>query len=115
MKVMYDIQNLDDTDLYIVMGTALAVGPVNQIPFITGSKTPKVLINMTDTAEHGFPFDDKKKYPERLFYQGKCDEIIQEIVNAAGWKEEFKDRIAKTPAEVKETVDVKNDEAPISA
>lgn len=59
------------------------------------NEVPKVLINLTDNADHGFPFDDKKNFPERLFYQGKCDDVISEIVKSCGWEEDLNQRISK--------------------
>jgi NAD-dependent SIR2 family protein deacetylase len=68
----------------IVIGTALAVAPVNQIVNEVGDDVPSVLINMTDTIDQGFPFN-LPSYPQRLFLQGKCDEVVAEIVKACGW------------------------------
>ena len=91
---MNQLEN-SEPDLVIVMGTALAVAPVNQIVNLAGKEIPKVLINMTDTKEHGFPFNDKKNFPERYFYEGKCDELVQEIVEACGWQDDLKKRLSK--------------------
>jgi NAD-dependent histone deacetylase SIR2 len=84
MKTMMQLQ-LDAPDLVIVIGTALAVAPVNMIVTQVDKSIPKVLINLTDNKEHGFPFDDKKGFPERFWYEGKCDEVVREIVEACGW------------------------------
>ena len=43
-KAMNQVQK--NCDLLIVMGTALAVGPFNQIVDLVGKDVPKVLINM---------------------------------------------------------------------
>ena len=81
--------------MVIVIGTALAVAPVNMIVTDVKKDVPKVLINMTDTKEHGFPFQDTKGFPERLFYEGKCDEIVAEIVDSCGWQDDLKKRLTK--------------------
>jgi hypothetical protein len=81
--------------LVIVIGTALAVAPVNMIVTDVNKDVPKVLINMTDTKEHGFPFRDPKGFPERLFYEGICDEIVAEIVEACGWLDDLMNRLSK--------------------
>ena len=39
------------------MGTALAVGPFNSVVNEVGN-IPKVLINMENTASHGYDFED---------------------------------------------------------
>jgi len=76
-------------DLLIVMGTALAVGPFNQLVNEIGENCPKVLINMENTAYSGFDFEDADKYPERLFLQGKCDEVVTKLAKDCGWEDEF--------------------------
>lgn len=63
-------------DLCLVMGTALAVSPFNQIPNMVQKNVPKVLLNMENTKETGgVDFTDGKK--KKLFLQGKCDETIR--------------------------------------
>merc|ERR1719231_1907901 len=57
-------EDLDKTDLLIVIGTALAVSPFNMCVYQVKEECPKVLINMTNTAENGFDFDDEKEFPE---------------------------------------------------
>ena len=71
----------------IVMGTSLAVFPfATNVEYQEG--IPKVLINLENT-DHFYDFDNQEKYPERLFLKGKCDEVIQKIVNDVGWNKEF--------------------------
>lgn len=76
-------------DLLIVIGTALAVGPFNQIVNAISDKRPKVLINMENTDYSGFEFNDQEKYPNRLFLQGKCDDVINQICEEVGWAEDL--------------------------
>jgi NAD-dependent SIR2 family protein deacetylase len=57
IESLLEIQQIKP-DLLIVIGTALAVGPFNQIVEIVSDKVPKVLINMENTAYSGFEFDD---------------------------------------------------------
>lgn len=75
----------------IVIGTALAVNPFASIVGKVDEKTPKVLINMTPTQD--YDFEDKEYYPERIFLQGKCDEVVAKISKDCGWEDEFKARI----------------------
>ena len=53
-------------DLMIVIGTALAVNPFNSTVYMAEDECPKVLINMTNTKENGFDFDNLYAHPERL-------------------------------------------------
>ena len=79
---------MNECDLLIVMGTALAVSPFNQIVRIVGADKPKVLFNMDNTKETGgFDFCDGND--RKLFVQGKCDEKIFQLVKDCGWEEDF--------------------------
>ena len=70
------------------MGTALAVGPFNQIPGQVKERSPKVLFNMNNTDETGqIDFTEPNSY--KLFIQGKCDETLRKLVADCGWTEEF--------------------------
>ncbi len=70
-------ENLMATDLLLVIGTALAVSPFNSIPrsISIQKDVPKVLINMQNTdMTGGYDFT---KGDDKLFIQGKCDEVIR--------------------------------------
>jgi len=90
---------LEDTtiDLLIVIGTALAVHPFASIVDVITKKDKceSVLINMENTATHGYDFDNAKKYPERLFIKGPCDETVKRIAKDLGWEDDLNARIAK--------------------
>ena len=82
-------EKLIATDLLIVIGTALAVAPFNSIPkaFSIKKDVPKVLINMQNTdLTGGYDFT---KGDDKLFIQGKCDEVIRKLVKDAGWDADF--------------------------
>jgi len=51
---------------------------------LVGENIPKVLINMENTSASGFDFDSEE-YPNRLFLEGKCDEIIQKLLDDCEW------------------------------
>ena len=77
------------------MGTGLAVGPFNQIVDSAPKECPKVLINLENTDFSGYDFKTKYK-PERLFLQGKCDDVVTKISKDCGWGEDFSKRIANS-------------------
>ena len=77
----------------IVMGTALAVAPFNHVVRLVDC--PQVLINLENTKAHGFDFEDQEKKPHRLFWQGKCDEVIVEIAKHCGWNDDLQERFQK--------------------
>ena len=81
-----------DCDLLIVVGTALAVGPFNSVVDAVGD-VPKVLINMENTAAQGYDFDDSKTYPNRLFIEGKCDEVVQKLLGDCEWTQDYEEMI----------------------
>ena len=62
-------------DLMLVMGTALVVKPFNSVIDWAKPDCPKVLINLENTQAGGYDFDTII-HPERLFLQGKCDEVL---------------------------------------
>ena len=49
---------------------------------------PQVLLNMENTKDTGGQ-DFTEKGRNKLFLQGKCDEIVRQIVADCGWNEEF--------------------------
>ena len=81
-------------DLVIIMGTSMAVMPFSLTIMETKRTTPKVLINMHNTRDEGYDFDDLYNNPERLFIQGKCDQVVRKLVDDIGWTQEY-DRILK--------------------
>jgi NAD-dependent SIR2 family protein deacetylase len=79
----------DKCDLMIVIGTGLAVSPFNSIVGKPDQDVPRVLINLENTVDNGFDFENLIDYPERLFLQGKCDEVIEKLITDIGSKKEF--------------------------
>ena len=62
-------------DLCLVMGTALAVAPFNQLPTMLKEKVPKVLFNLDNTkSTGGYDFEEQGRM--KLFVRGKCDETL---------------------------------------
>lgn len=57
-----------------------------------------MLINLENTADNGFEFDDAEKFPERLLLKGRAQQTVQEIVEACGWKDDLVGRKAKADA-----------------
>ena len=72
-------------DLKIVIGTALAVFPFSSTPMQGGKDTPCVLINLENLEHNGFDFEDFFEHPERIFLQGKCDDVILKLCKDVGW------------------------------
>jgi NAD-dependent histone deacetylase SIR2 len=73
-------------DLMIIVGTALAVTPFScTVDQPHNDDCPRVLINLTNPKESGYDFEDILDHPERLFLQGKCDDVINKIVEEVGW------------------------------
>lgn len=83
-------------DLMIVIGTALAVPPINTSVNWTSPDTPQVLINLENTTPQGFDFDDPRLLPNRLFLKGKCDDTLSEICKELGWSKDLMDLVNKT-------------------
>ena len=70
-------------DLMIIIGTAMAVAPFKSIVRWVDESVPKVLINMTKIQ--AYDFDSVVYFPNRLFLEGKCDDVIEKLVVDCGW------------------------------
>ena len=82
-----DPEVLKPVDLLIVMGTALAVSPFNQLPLILKKTVPKVLFNLENTKETGTM--DFCTGSNNLFVEGKCDVTIAQLCKDADWWADF--------------------------
>lgn len=76
-EFMDKLQNLKDCDLLLVIGTSLAVKPFNSIIDEVKESCPKVLINLENTNNYSYNFNNTIQHPERLWLQGKCDDVIK--------------------------------------
>mmetsp|Transcript_36685 Transcript_36685/g.56255 ORF Transcript_36685/g.56255 Transcript_36685/m.56255 type:complete len:97 (-) Transcript_36685:80-370(-) len=76
-------------DLMIVIGTALAVPPFSNTVEKGSTDIPRVLINLENTSSNGYDFCDILNFPQRTFIEGKCDEIVCQLVVDVGWEDEF--------------------------
>ncbi|TNV78721.1 hypothetical protein FGO68_gene10985 [Halteria grandinella] len=77
-------------DLLLVIGTSLAVQPFNLLPLLVDEQTHSVLINLESTKKaSGGSIHDFESGDAKLFIQGKCDDVIRQIVADCGWEAEF--------------------------
>lgn len=75
--------DLDDVDLFIVIGTSLAVSPSNYLPtYVDRKRCPRLLVNRDD-VHISFDFDDKKS--NDIWYKGNCDDGFKELTKLLGW------------------------------
>jgi len=82
-----DPDMLKPVDLLIVMGTALAVGPFNQLPLLLKATVPKLLFNLDNTKDTGTV--DFCTGANNLFVPGKCDETIAQLCKDVKWWDDF--------------------------
>jgi hypothetical protein len=75
--------------------------PFNFMTTDGGKDVPRVLINMENTKEAGFDFEDLENHPERLFLNGKCDDTLAKLCKDLGWYDELQTLIAKCEAKYK--------------
>ena len=100
------LQRVGKCDLLIIIGSDLAVGPFNQIVKMISDDVSKVLINLENTKEAGFDFDNSEKYPNRIFLEGKCDDVVQELAEQCGWREELQRLMGRKFEESKNLEDI---------
>ena len=72
------------------MGTALAVSPFNLTVSKVRKDVPKFLFNMTNTKSTS-PYDFDRPEDNKIFIEGKCDELIFKLIKDVGWEKEFND------------------------
>jgi NAD-dependent deacetylase sirtuin 2 len=91
MKVELDFP---ECDLLLIMGTSLQVQPFAGLVHEVLNDVPRVLINRE--AVDGFGSLSRRRNPflrrkpeDDMFLQGDCDQIVTEIAEAAGWKDDF--------------------------
>jgi hypothetical protein len=89
----------DNTDLVMVIGTSLTVGPANQVPALVGKTVPRIVMNMEPVgADLGIAYDTDHLYRENgtwhprwscqgrdYFLSGPCDDSVVELVKLLGW------------------------------
>ena len=85
------LQECEDVDLIIIMGTSLKVQPFASIPYLTNPKADIVVLNMESVG--GFQFN--KLYSNALFIEGKTDESIVKLLKDMNMFNEFKDFMKK--------------------
>lgn len=62
--------------MMIVMGTSLAVAPFCFTVLQGPQDVPRVLINLENTDDNGYDFDNFVENPERLLLKGTADATI---------------------------------------
>jgi len=67
-----------EADLVLVMGSSLAVGPVNMIPQWVGDEVPQILINREPVGKRIAEWD--------IELLGDCDAIVAELCRRLGWE-----------------------------
>ena len=89
-KFFEKMNEIEDCDLGIVMGTSLKVMPFNFLPYKLKNTSWRVVANMEKVgSEGGSGFNYDNLSSKDLFLGGKTDEIIHRILKDCGWQEEF--------------------------
>ena len=76
-------------DLMITIGTALAVYPFSSTLMQAPKDCPQVLMNLTNTKDNSYDFEDLLENPHWLFLQGKCDDTVIKLCKDLGWYKEL--------------------------
>lgn len=77
---------IEESDLGIIIGTSLVVTPFNALPTMYSKDANVVTINLEPIYHIS-----RLHEPSALFLEGKCDDVIQGLVNDLGWAEEFEE------------------------
>ena len=91
------MDEIPNTDCNIIIGTSLVVSPFNYLPNMIPSDKGVVTINMEPITHIPRLTSEKNA----LFLEGKCDEVIEELLIDLDWKEEFDEFVTKTKSKKK--------------
>ena len=85
------LEDLQNCDALIVIGTSLNVNPFASLINLVRSDTQRVLINLEKAGDHvgGFNFSDDPNTSRDILCLGKCDNIILKLSNECGWKQDL--------------------------
>ena len=78
-------QHLKTVDLLLIIGTSLTVGPVNEMPFQLPDGIPQIWVSNQSLKNKSLDVD--------IQLIGKCDLIIEELCERAGWGTKLKNRV----------------------
>jgi NAD-dependent histone deacetylase SIR2 len=77
------------------MGTSLSVFPFASLTSAVSPDAARVLINREESGNMDFTGEEKRD----LFLQGDCDEVVLNLIDAAGWRQEYEElRASATPS-----------------
>lgn len=75
---------LEDCDALFILGTSLAVPPINEIPLLVPHDCLRVYINLTaPPTGAGFNFSELQDMRD-VFLQGPCDQVFPPLANRIG-------------------------------
>ena len=94
MDFFTTMQKIPNADCNIVIGSSLVVSPFNFLPTLIPNDAAAVTINMEPISHIPRLTSEKNA----LFLEGKCDEVIDELIKDLGWKEEFDEFVAEVKA-----------------
>ncbi|KAK6501990.1 Sir2 histone deacetylase Hst2 [Arthrobotrys musiformis] len=86
------MEQLEDVDLAIVMGTSLSVYPFASLPMKVPHGPPRLLLNKEKVGEIGSRRDD-------VVFLKECDEGVRILCKEIGWLEELEELWAATEPE----------------
>ncbi|RWS28062.1 NAD-dependent protein deacetylase sirtuin-2-like protein [Leptotrombidium deliense] len=87
-------------DLLLIIGTSLKVQPFASLIDVCSTKTPRLLINKTESGNSndfsaflglrsGLQFGSKDNYRD-VFWKGDCDDGCKQLAESLGWSESLK-------------------------
>eukprot|EP01006_Ploeotia_vitrea_P053446 TRINITY_DN67790_c0_g12_i1.p1 TRINITY_DN67790_c0_g12~~TRINITY_DN67790_c0_g12_i1.p1 ORF type:complete len:359 (-),score=28.76 TRINITY_DN67790_c0_g12_i1:141-1217(-) len=88
-------EDLTKCDLLVVLGTSLAVEPVQSLVTQVNNKCTRIVVNndtevLQNIKEHMTEYQEPSDSDLDWFVCGDCHTIVEELVKLAGWQDEFK-------------------------
>lgn len=82
------LEKVQEADLCIIIGTAMAVSPFNTLPTLLNDTCHTLVLNMELIKGY-------KDSPKLLNILGPCDDAVKRICNSVGWDKDLENLIAK--------------------
>ncbi|KAJ3030399.1 UNVERIFIED_CONTAM: NAD-dependent protein deacetylase sirtuin-2 [Siphonaria sp. JEL0065] len=85
------LDDFDEADALIVMGSSLKVSPFAHLPQFVGGKVPRLLINNELVGD----FDLEGESGRDAMFLGSCDDGVRKLAELMGWGVDFEELIVK--------------------
>jgi NAD+-dependent protein deacetylase sirtuin 2 len=81
-------KDVQDIDLFMVIGTSLRVAPANSLVWRVTRSSLRVLVNREEVGQHlGMDYEDGER---DYFAEGDCDAVLLDLMEHLGWLDDLR-------------------------